>query len=534
MATYGVLRFLGAQIQYLIASITRAPYVDANGRLRASLEASSPTISSNTAQIAGTTTVNAGLAGVQAIGGNVAPGTAPTTNPVPLATDFGGLTRRMLLDAGGGLTGPGEIVVPFSVGTGAASVTDGTNGKTIAVPPVEADVYIGFTAISTTPTIQLEYTNDGVLFSVIPLTRIDNTAASLQYAAGAAFTPVINAVYKGRVYGANALRVHLVAGSASNTTGFIRFAPASASMTPPGTLTSAFCFNAANTTEAAGVANGAVQTGGVRTLAVSNKGAAKGQLIVEAVTGTLSLVVEGIQDGASTWQSLSLQPVGGGALVTTLSFTGTSALPTGGMWEFDASTFKQVRARCSSFTSGVSYGTLRVMNLPNHDGIQNSAKPSYNYAQTGLTPTASTNLLAIESGASKVTRLKRLIIQPGTATAAGIATLTINRETTAGSTNAVTIDNTFNRDTSDANYSGIVRSSGLAAGTNAATKWVIPIPTPINTTANPAAPIIVDFTNGGTQKGFMIPVGTANGLLFVHSGLAGAAGFGIEAEWTEE
>ena len=59
---------------------------------------------SNTAQIAGTATVTAGVAGLQAIGGNVAAAVAPTSNPVPVAGWDGKLTRRLLLDPSGGIT----------------------------------------------------------------------------------------------------------------------------------------------------------------------------------------------------------------------------------------------------------------------------------------------------------------------------------------------------------------------------------------------------------------------------------------------
>lgn len=84
MATFGVLRALNATLQYLIATVTRGPWLDANGRIRASLESSTPTLSSNTAQIGGTTVVNGGVAGVQAVAGNVAHSSAATTNPVPV------------------------------------------------------------------------------------------------------------------------------------------------------------------------------------------------------------------------------------------------------------------------------------------------------------------------------------------------------------------------------------------------------------------------------------------------------------------
>jgi hypothetical protein len=59
-------------------------------------------VSTNTAQIGGTTVVTGGIAGIQATGGNIAPGAAPTAYPLPMGSvDYGGLTRRILTDAQG-------------------------------------------------------------------------------------------------------------------------------------------------------------------------------------------------------------------------------------------------------------------------------------------------------------------------------------------------------------------------------------------------------------------------------------------------
>ena len=57
----------------------------------------------NLSQINGTVIVNGGVAGTLAVGGNVAPGVAPTLNPIPLVIDTSGLTRRLLSDAAGRL-----------------------------------------------------------------------------------------------------------------------------------------------------------------------------------------------------------------------------------------------------------------------------------------------------------------------------------------------------------------------------------------------------------------------------------------------
>lgn len=58
----------------------------------------------NLAQVSATTVVTAGVAGIQAIGGNIAVGAAPTANPTPIGGWDGTNTRRVLLDAVSGGT----------------------------------------------------------------------------------------------------------------------------------------------------------------------------------------------------------------------------------------------------------------------------------------------------------------------------------------------------------------------------------------------------------------------------------------------
>lgn len=53
----------------------------------------------NLVQVGGTAVVTGGVAGIQAIGGNIAVGSAPTANPVPVGGWDGTNTRRILTDA---------------------------------------------------------------------------------------------------------------------------------------------------------------------------------------------------------------------------------------------------------------------------------------------------------------------------------------------------------------------------------------------------------------------------------------------------
>ena len=62
--------------------------------------------------------VTAGVSGMPAVGGNIAPGTAPTANPVPVGgVDISGKTRRFLSD----VPGNQAIVGPDPTFSGQAS-----------------------------------------------------------------------------------------------------------------------------------------------------------------------------------------------------------------------------------------------------------------------------------------------------------------------------------------------------------------------------------------------------------------------------
>jgi len=101
--------FSGGTIQ----AITRFVDEDYNPRITsvanptaANLQATvtATNLSCNVAQLAGTAPVTAGVAGTLAVGGNVAPGSAQTADPlVAGAVDPGALTRRVLSDIQGGV-----------------------------------------------------------------------------------------------------------------------------------------------------------------------------------------------------------------------------------------------------------------------------------------------------------------------------------------------------------------------------------------------------------------------------------------------
>ena len=151
-------------------------------------------------------------------------------------------------------------------------------------------------------------------------------------------------------------------------------------------------------------------------------------------------------------------------------------------------------------------------------------------AVTGIAATATNNLIVIESGAAKRTTIRKIYFTPGTATAASLINLTVYRETSASSGGATQTPS--GRQASDS-FSGIVRITNPTLGTNAATNIVFPVPTAIAASVY-STPFVYDFTNGGTEPGLVLPIGTANGVAFQTAGATGGAGVGLLVEFTEE
>jgi hypothetical protein len=171
------------------------------------------------------------------------------------------------------------------------------------------------------------------------------------------------------------------------------------------------------------------------------------------------------------------------------------------------------------------------------DSVGASAVPTNTITVLGLTPTSAANLLVIESGPTKTTIIRHMTIWPGISTANGYVTLTINRNTVAATAAGTAATGTaMQHDQGDAVFSGIVRSGAftVVGVTVTATNITFEIPSSVTTTTTPPMPMQFDFTNGGTQKGIVIPVGILNGIMISHPGVAGAADFGISVDFTEQ
>ena len=495
----------------------------------------------NEASYGGTAVVNGGVAGVPSVGGNIAVGTARTANPVTVGgADANNLTRVALLDPLGAQQtyGAGETVAPFAVGTGAAAITDGTNAKTIIINSreSESDVYVYISSISTTPTFQLEASVDNISFRIIPLSRIDNTASGQQFIGGTAatptITPVAGSVYRGKIYGAIYIRMHLTAGTTTNTTGHIRVVSL---QSDSGQTTSALGFTAANTTEAVGSASlnvtGTVLTGGVRTLSNPFRGGGKAVLTVEGssgTTGTNTLVLEGSTDG-TTYTALSLQPLTGGATAASVSFTTATTPFAGGIWEADISQYAFVRARASVVMTTTPYvwGGLKLVSA--QASIQK--KRTYRAAFVVAAAASATDIFQLIGSATTTVEVTRIFIS-GTQTTGGVVDVYIKKRSTANTAGTSTASTNVPLVSSDAAATavGAIYTANPTTGTDVGNIYIQSVPVQLATGSSNG---IVEIAFGDRGKPLLL-LGVAQALAINLNGVTVAGGsFKVTIEFVE-
>jgi len=160
--------------------------------------------------------------------------------------------------------------------------------------------------------------------------------------------------------------------------------------------------------------------------------------------------------------------------------------------------------------------------------------PTYIESVAAKAMTAQGDIIAIESGAVKVTRIRRVIITHcGSQTSAGIVLLQLVRTTTPGAAGVV-VPQIADGASSDPAFSGIVRSSPTSLGTASVVLFQLPLFVPTLANIGPFTPQIYDMDALGLAKSMSIPVGVANGIAFRHPGAAGAANLGATIIFTEE
>jgi hypothetical protein len=487
--------------------------------------------------ISGPTTMPVSIASTSPVGGGIVRGLIlGATNPLTIGgIDNSDRVTPLRVDYAGGVAGPGEVLGTYSFAAlgGGLSGIEGLNAKSFSCPARDSVIYLGLSSAPSTASYSVEGTYDNRIFTCIPMSRIDNTAAATAFTSLCGWTGVPQATYRGNSYGYPIIRVHQTAYSSGTSNGSIRIVTngeiAGQTMTP-------FTLSGTGTTESVGSANGTIQTGQVKTLAIQIKGASKTTLIIDASTGILQYGLFGSTDEGASYTTLSVTPLSGGnSQFATISTNATSALPTGNIFETDTTGYTHVQIRLLSYTNGLLHGALKSVPITT-DSIGDSNKRTYTASVYNLSPTSPLSAMVIQSGATRITSIKRVIIYPGNATTTTTAYLSVVRTSGSAVTGGTQIDSTImERDERDSVHSGTVKVGAFTVPgvTETLTQMIIPIPTPANT-LSPQDSFEVDFTNGGTTKGIRIPAGITNGLLFAHGGAgAGASNFGMLVDFTE-
>jgi hypothetical protein len=341
-------------------------------------------------QVAGTTALNGGIVGSLAIGGTTGGGVNTTgiqnfattaQNPLTVAgIDSFNQVHRVLTDSIGqqSTLGSGEIVNSFSLSAAAATVAEGTNSKTMVVPPVDGVVELDFVRCATSCQVLLEVTYGQNLWEVIPAQRVDLTATTFglnnQIISGTntlSFLPTNQSKWRAKVAGALGVRVHQVVGTANETVGLFRFIPVSNN--EHGSTSRSFALGAASLTESFGAASSGIVAlaAGTRTLLNPLQGGAKLRITADGFvstnsTGIVQLTPEGSLDLATasggTWYTMPLANLTGGFYSS--SFIQLTTADTA-IFEADASPFKMVRLRESGVSTGqsVTFGSMKIAPL---------------------------------------------------------------------------------------------------------------------------------------------------------------------------
>lgn len=493
----------------------------------ASLSLASQTGSQNTniTQWGTGTVASAGMAGVVAVGGAVADGVAPAVNAQLVGgVTPSGLMKSLRLDDAGGISGPGEVLYTgFTFTAGSAVPVEGTSARTYqGLPGRDCELFVGISAQGNAAnTIQVEGSWDNVVFSVIPLTRIDTYAAGALCASAAAFTPASGATYKGRTYGYPIIRIHQTALTTTGTTvSEMRLVPLHSA---PGESMCAFSLSAVSTIESTGGNSGSVMTGGVKTLYIPVAGQTKFQVIIDAfVYGTAAptvstLIVEGTNDNGNNWVTLS-GTTGISNNSGVMTAVGALGKPACAVLEGDCSDYDAIRVRWSAYTAGTAtnayyHGGIKLIPVGGARTPGNQPAPAYRIAmQQSAAANTTTYIMAINAGPSKTTRVKRITIwnQGVAATAAGTYTLHVYRTTTAA-TGGLTYS-VYPANKTDPSFTGSAQGNPttLTTGSGQGDFFAI-IPVGTAYVANP--PYVIDFTAGGTMKGLEISPGVANGIV---------------------
>ena len=151
-----IIATTGGQFTYYLRNIsTQVTHQNLAAIGGAAVAPATAQLGMNVVQVGGTAAVTGGLAGTLAVGGSVAAGLAPTTNPIIAGgIDPGGLTRRLFSDATGRL-----IINPYSLNVQVPSSLAGVTLTTSAggnIAPVSLAGYNNQVPLAVQDTSQFE------------------------------------------------------------------------------------------------------------------------------------------------------------------------------------------------------------------------------------------------------------------------------------------------------------------------------------------------------------------------------------------
>ena len=191
---------------------------------------------------------------------------------------------------------------------------------------------------------------------------------------------------------------------------------------------------------------------------------------------------------------------------------------------------------CTIVPAGVALNTTPTLGTDATGSLLQgtSARPTYTInTLTSAPAVANYTILNIEAGATKIPRIRRIIISnPGFGTAAAALTFEVVRTTAASSVGTAVTPSIHDTSVPDAAYGGTARKDGatITAGTQITTFEIFQPAT----LAGSYVPMVIELY-GQISKPYVIPTGVTNGIaLRCINGNAGATGFCASMEFTEE
>jgi len=287
----------------------------------------------------------------------VASGSTQTARPLPMGGVDRNTTSRHLSLSGQGAAhtfGSGEMVMPYSFTSGSTTFTEGTNGKTYQMPPVECFFSL-LVSITSSTTIVAAGSYDNTNWFALPFWQVGAVATTLITSFPVSIGNTTE--WAGLTCGVPFLRIHQIAGASAHN-GVIRVLPLNG-IAP--SVCSLFGFSAANTTESAGTSSGTpgFMTGGVRTIEDPYGDGSIAMLSILSMGGGGSVTLYGSFDGTTWTQVTSLNPTQGSS--SGGAYSAVSSITSAGTYRAAFGRYRYLQVRCASITSGTILGYVKII-----------------------------------------------------------------------------------------------------------------------------------------------------------------------------